>query len=145
MYLLDTNVLSMLDGRHREFARPLIGWMRRNTGVLHLSVITVIELETGVLKIERQGASERSIKLRLFVDAMLHVFAGRLLVVDLETAHTAARLGERALPTQSGAADLLIAATATVHGLTVLTRNIRHFRPTGVACLDPFDRLPPDA
>lgn len=145
MYLVDTNVVSVLDGRHRSPAVPLLGWLKRNSADLHVSVITLMELEAGILKLERDGPTRRATELRAFLNAVGNSLGSRLLPVTRDVASAAARLGERARPVQPETADLLIAATAHVHGLTVLTRNLRHFVPTGVACHDPLATLPPDA
>lgn len=144
MYLVDTNIVSVLDGRYRSPAVPLLDWLRRNSAHLHVSVITLMELEAGVLKLERSGPTRRATELRAFINAIGDSLGSRPLPVTRDVASAAARLAERALPAQPETSDLLIAATAQVHGLTVLTRNLRHFIPTGVACHDPLASLPPD-
>ena len=142
MFLLDTNVVSILNLATRDEAPSLIDWIGRNGPKLYLSVITVMELEGGALKVERRGPSARAKHLRHFVGAISTSFSDRLLSVSSEIAVDAARLWETALPAQIDTSDLLIAATAHVHGMTVLTRNLRHFVPTGVPCHDPFASLP---
>ena len=69
----------------------------------------------------------------------------RVLPVDIQVSLEAARTGENLRSTTLELSDLLIAATAKAHSLTVLTRNRRHFKPTGVAVIDPLAALPPDA
>ena len=145
MYLLDTNVVSRLDPRRRGGAAELVGWIGRNGAHLFLSALTLMELEAGILKLRREDKRERADELTTLAGAILDDFADRVLAVDATVAMEAARLAEHARPTTLDAIDLLIAGTAKVHGLTVLTNNLRHFEPTGVPALDPFASLPPDA
>jgi toxin FitB len=78
-------------------------------------------------------------------DGLLADFADRLLAMDADAALAAARLAEALRPSVLDWKDLVIAATARVHGLTILTRNRRHFAVTGVPTLDPLSELPPEA
>lgn len=145
MYLLDTNIVSLLDPRRRSGAAPLIDWMRRRDRDLFLSVVTLLEIEIGLLKLVREGMSRRAGEieaLRLEIEAQ---FGTRILPMDAKIALVCARLAERATPAVVEIKDLIIAATAQVNRMTVLTRNLRHFAPTGVALLDPLATLPPEA
>jgi toxin FitB len=144
VYLLDTNIVSLLDPRRRFEAGALIDWIEHNGRLLYLSVLTLMELEVGVQGYERRGASSRARELRAFREAVVTDAGDRVLPISTEAALEAGRLWAAALPVEPGRIDLIIAATAKVHGLTVLTRNLRHFRPTGVACLDPLTTPPPD-
>lgn len=144
MYLLDTNVVSRLDPRRHAAAPALIGWLGRNGAHLFLSALTVMEMEAGILKLRREGKAERADGLAALARAILDDFGDRVLAVDAAVASKAARLAEAARPTTLDVLDLLIAATAEQHGLTVLTSNLRHFVPTGVPALDPLATLPPD-
>lgn len=145
MFLLDTNVVSVLDPRREAGVAGLIAWIDRNGRILFLSVITIMEMQRGILKAERLGPSRRTHELRRLTEAILSSFGDRILSIDTGIAIGAAGLAERTRSIDIGTPDLLIAATAQVHGLTVLTRNLRHFRPTGVPAIDPFESLPPDA
>lgn len=144
MYLLDTNVVSTLDARRQPGARELVSWILRNGGSLFLSVVTVMELEAGILNAVRLGRRSRADELRRFVDTLEEAFRPRLLPVSLEAAREAARLADVVRGLDVGTPDLLIAATAQVSGLTVLTRNLRHFEPMRIRVLDPFVVLPLD-
>ena len=136
-YLLDTNVVAELrKGKTRRADGNVIAWAE---GVpasgMFLSAISVLEIETGVLLAERrdpvQGAALRS-----WLDLnVLATFAGRVLPVDTEVARRCARLH---VPDARPDRDALIAATALVHGMTVVTRNVSDFAPTGVAIVDPW-------
>jgi hypothetical protein len=145
VYLLDTNIVSLFDPRRRDRAAPLIAWMRRNDRFLFLSAITLLEIESGLLKLRRETKTRRAGEIEALREGLLADFGERLLPLDATVAVAAARLAEAARPSVIELKDLIIAATARVHGLTVLTRNLRHFAPTGVPVLDPLAALPPDA
>ena len=145
MYLLDTNIVSRLDPRRQGTARDLVAWIRRNGAYLSLSVITLTEIEAGILKLRRDGQGGRADEYQALRQAIETDFGERLLPVDAGVALAIARLSEASRPAVIEWKDLIIAATARVHGLIVLTNNLRHFEPTGVPALDPLARLPPDA
>ena len=145
MYLLDTNTVSLFDPRRRERAGPLIDWMRRNDPSLFLSTVTLLEIETGLLKLRREGKHKRASEIEGLRRGIETDFADRLLSMDAAVALTAARLAEAVRPAVLEWKDLVIAATAKAHGLTILTGNLRHFAPVGVSALDPARQLPPDA
>lgn len=137
MFLIDTDVLSALrrGGRHPGPARWL---MAQRTSGLFLSVVTIGEVERGI---ERQRRVDPAFadELSGWLDRVLAWYGDRILPVDLPTAQRWGRLSA-ALGYQS--ADLLIAATALEHGLTVVTRNVRHFEPAAVAVFNPFGDEP---
>lgn len=137
MYLLDTNVVSELrkvrSGKaHASVAR----WAEQTrTSELFISVVSVQELEIGVLLKERKDEAQGRL-LRTWLDQhVLPAFADRILPVDTAVARTSAKLH---VPDPRPVRDTLIAATALVHGLTVVTRNLADFSPTGVSTLDPW-------
>ena len=137
MFLLDTNVVSELrkasagkaDRRVAEWAVGL------PVASLFLSVITILELELGVRLVERRDPKQGAV-LRPWLDRqVLPAFAERTLVVDTAVARFCARLH---VPDPRNERDALIAATAAVHGMTVVTRNITDFAPMGVQTLNPW-------
>ncbi|MGK3117105.1 type II toxin-antitoxin system VapC family toxin [Pseudomonas corrugata] len=134
MYLLDTNVISEL--RKPQADRNVQAWARSVAAPsLYVSAITVLELETGVLRFERKDPSQGS-RLRAWLDNhVLPAFAGRILTVDRAVALRCARLH---VPDRSNECDALIAATALIHGLTVVTRNVADFEASGVTLLNPW-------
>jgi hypothetical protein len=136
MYLLDTNVVSELRRRAR-MDRKVASWM---DGIApadqFLSTITILELETGVLMMERRDTRQGAI-LREWVDSkILPVFAERILPVDTAVARRCAQLH---VPDPRSELDALIAATALVHGLTLVTRNVADFRAMNVPLLNPWE------
>ena len=146
MYLVDTNVLSAGAPTRAVIPQDLLAWMDRNSATLFLSVITVAEVEDGIAKARRTGARRRADGLAAWLETVLHLYAARVLPIDVATARLIGILADRARGQGQapGLADLAIAATAQQHGGTVLTRNLRHFDPLGVPVLDPFEALPPD-
>lgn len=138
MFVLDTNVVSELRKAKSGKADPrLVVWAQRLVpGQLFISAITVLELETGVLLVERRDPQRGSL-LRSWLDGhVLPGFAGRILPVDAAVAQRCAKLH---VPDPRAERDALIAATALVHGMTVATRNVADFLPTGVALINPWE------
>jgi toxin FitB len=135
MFLLDTNVLSELR-RPEKADRRVWAWANaRPVASFFLSAISILEIELGILLIERRDAAQAAI-LRDWIDAqILPRFEGRILAVDTAVAQRCARLH---VPNPRAERDALIAATAFVHGLTVVTRNVGDFAPMAVAMLDPW-------
>lgn len=144
MYLLDTNVVSTLAPNRRKHQTELVDWLDRNGASLFLSVMTITELDSGVLKLRRDGKIERADDFALLTSAILAGFADRVLPVDLETARHLARLAAETYQKQVELPDLIIAATAVRHGLIVLTRNMKDFGRLSVKSVDPFKELPAD-
>lgn len=120
--------------------------MDRNSPCLFLSVITVTEVEDGIAKARRQGATRKAERLSEWLETVLHLYGARILPVDLPVARYMGRLADlaRGKGYDPGLADVTIAATALQHGYTVLTRNLRDFEPLEVPALDPFSALPSD-
>ncbi len=133
MYLLDTDVLSAarkLPPEHR-----VAQWLTVEISRLHISTITVMEIERGIEKQRRVDPAFAG-DLETWLQAVLSVLDARVLPMTIETAKRWGRLQFQLGRTDS---DLAIAATALEHNLTVVTRNVRHFDKTGVAILNPFD------
>jgi hypothetical protein len=137
MFVLDTNVVSELRKvRSGEADSRVAAWADSvDAADLYLSVIAVQELEIGVLLAERRDPAQGAVLRAWLNDHVLPAFAGRILVVDAAVAQRCARLH---VPDPRPLRDGLIAATALVHGMTVVTRNVADFAPTGVTTLDPW-------
>jgi predicted nucleic acid-binding protein len=137
MYMLDTNVVSELRKVKAGKADPHVAAWAASVpaGALFISAITVLELETGVLLMMRRDARQGAL-LRAWLDeAVLPAFASRVLPVDTQVAQRCAALH---MPDPRSERDALIAASALVHAMTVVTRNVQDFAPTGVTVLDPW-------
>lgn len=137
MYILDTNIVSELrkirlgkaDSHVADWADSI------DAADLYLSAITVQELEIGVLLAERRDPAQGAIFRAWLNGHVLPAFTGRILAVDTAVAQRSARLH---VPDPRPVRDALIAATALVHGMTVVTRNVADFGPTGVSILNPW-------
>ena len=141
MYLLDTNVVSELRKvRLGKADANVAAWADSvDAAELFVSAITIMELELGVLSIERKDAAQ-GVVLRAWMDRhVLPEFAERTLPVDTAVAQRCARLH---VPDRRGERDALIAATALVHGMAMVTRNVADFEPTGVTIVDPWQPSP---
>jgi len=103
-----------------------------------------VEFDAGILKLRREGKSERADQLASLVSTIVTEFGDRVLAIDLDTARLVARLAESVHRQPIGLPDLFIAATAVRHGLVLLTRNLGEIGRLGLAALDPFGDLPPD-
>ena len=131
MFLIDTDVLSAL--RRRERNPAIVRWVEsQRTADLHISVVTVGEIERGISQQHRHNP-DFARDLAAWLDRVLAWYEERILPVDTATAR---RWGRLSAEIGNDSADLLIAATALENGLTVATRNVRHFEPTGVPVLD---------
>ena len=133
-YLVDTNVISELRKRDRA-DRGVVDWFRqREPGELFVSVLTIGEIRRGAVRIRRRDPTAGD-SLDRWVTQIAERFRDRILVVDHAIAE---RWGEVSAHPTVPDVDSLIGATALVHDLIVVTRNVRHIAPTGARCLDPF-------
>ncbi len=139
MFLLDTNVVSELR-RPERANRHVLAWAGTIPAAnFFLSAISILEIELGVLLIEHRDAAQGEILRAWIDDQILPRFEGRVLAVNTAVAQRCARLH---VPDPRAERDALIAATAIVYGLTVVTRNIADFEPLGVAVLNPWNGEP---
>jgi len=135
MFLLDTNVVSELrkagkaDAQVRHWAAPV------SPAALYLSVISVLELEIGILRVERRDRAQGTLLRAWLEQRVLTAFEDRILPIDTAVARRCARLH---VPDPSSDRDALIAATALVHRMIVVTRNVADFEGTGVPLLNPW-------
>jgi len=137
MYVVDTNVVSELrkDKDGKADARVVAWAAGVPAATLFLSVITVLELEQGTHLVERRDPSQGA-RLRRWLDnQVMPAFAGRILAIDTGVVLRCARLY---VPYPKSKRDAFITATALVHGMAVVTRNVADFATTGVAIIDPW-------
>jgi predicted nucleic acid-binding protein len=136
MFILDTNVISEL--RKAKKTHPNVKkWAERVPAAsLYISVISLLELEIGILLVDRRD-NQQGATLRAWMDRhVLPTFSGSILPIDTDVARRCATLH---VPNPRSDRDALIAATALVHGLTVATRNVADFERTGVGVLNPWE------
>jgi predicted nucleic acid-binding protein len=136
MFVLDTDVISHL--RRPEKASPRVfAWATSTPMTLHfISSISIYELELGIQQMERRDAVQGAVLRKWMDEQILPRFAGRILPVDNVVARRCARLH---VPDPRPERDAFIAATALVHGMTMVTRNVEDYAPTGVPILNPWD------
>lgn len=135
MFLLDTNVISELR-RPDKADRNVVAWANAAPAAnFFMSVISILEIELGARLIERRDAAQGALLRAWIDDQVLTCFEGRILAIDTAVAQRCAQLH---VPNPRAERDALIAATALVHGLTVVTRNVGDFEPTGVPLLNPW-------
>jgi predicted nucleic acid-binding protein len=133
MYLLDTVILSEL--RRPDRAAALVRWIGdKPADALFLSAVTIGEIERGIVR-QRSLNPGFAESLESWLDRTVRLYGDRILPVDTPVAR---RWGQLSARLGHNGADLLIAATALERGLAVVTRNLRHFTPTGVTVIDPF-------
>jgi predicted nucleic acid-binding protein len=144
-YLLDTNVISAVAPTKQARPIELVEWLDQASDSLYLSVVTVAEIRDGIAKAAREGATRKAATLKAWWAAVEHFYGNRILDFDLRAAAIAGTMMDiaRAAGQAPGFADVVIAATAEAHGLTILTRNRKHFESLGGPILNPFDTLPP--
>jgi toxin FitB len=138
MFLLDTNVLSELrKAKTGRIDRRVAAWAReQDADTMFLSVVTLMEIEAGVLRIGRRDPKQAAV-LRAWINDSVHPeFAGRIFAIDANVARRCAPLH---VPDPRPDRDAWIAATALLHGLTVVTRNVKDFEPMGVPVLNPWE------
>jgi predicted nucleic acid-binding protein len=140
MFLLDTNVVSELrKARTGKADKNVVAWAAgAAASTMFISAITVQELEIGVLLAERRDPHQGAILRRWLETQVLPAFTDRILPVDTAVARLSAALH---IPDPRPVRDSLIAATALVHAMPVVTRNVPDFAPTGVEIIDPWQDI----
>ena len=137
MFLLDTCVVSELRKAHSGKANPnVLEWASlQPPGSMYISVVTLMELETGILRVERKDPEQAVILRRWLERQVLPAFEQRIMNIDSKIALTCARMH---VPDPRSDRDALIAATAKVHSMYVVTRNLKDFEPTGAVTVNPW-------
>ena len=136
MFLLDTNVLSELRRAARTHPRVAAWADKLHPLDLFLSAITILEIEAGALIIARRDEAQGAVLRAWIDDKVLPAFAGRILPVDTAVAQRCARLH---VPDRRAERDALIGATALVHRLKMVTRNVADFELMGVYLVNPWE------
>lgn len=143
MYLLDTNIVSADAPAKRQVGPDAFSaWVREHGDRLYISTVTIAEIEAGIVRADRIGATAKAERLRRWLAAIEHFYAGRILPFGIEEARHAGAILDRARAHDPGFEDIAIAATAAARGLIVLTANARHFEPLGVTVVNPLKNLP---
>ena len=139
-WLIDTSVLSAFAPGRPPLQSERRAWFRERANELFLSTISAMEIETGISKLRRAGASRRVEALRVWFDRIVQQYGDRVLAFDLAAAQRAGTLNDAAqsIGRHPGFADIAIAAIAQSRELVILTTNTRHFEPLGIAVMNPF-------
>ena len=137
MYLVDTDVISEArkGSRGNAGVRAFFARASQEGAELYLSVVTIGELRQGVERIRHRGDRAQAQKLEEWLLRVTSAYADRILPLDAETAHIWGRLR---VPNPENPLDKQIAATALIHDLEVISRNVAHYGPTGVRVRNPF-------
>ena len=138
MFLLDTNVVSELRKAGSGRADPnVVAWLSaRDAAACYVSAVTLMELDLGILLMERRDPAQGA-RLRVWMeDHVLPEFSERTIPIERAVALACARLH---VPDPRPERDAFIAASALVHGMTIVTRNVADFAPMGVGVVNPWD------
>lgn len=144
-YLLDTSVVSVLvPGREDLVPTPLSAWLQAHHEQLFLPCIAVAEMAQGIGKLRRAGGAKRADRLDRWLDGLLAAYEDRILPLDALAARLAGQISDAAMAQgcHPGFPDVAIVALTKKAGLLLLTCNLEHFQPLGVACVDPLIALP---
>jgi len=146
-YLVDTDVLSRTSPSTAQSIPGLREWLEKNSEQLHLSVVSLMEISYGIAWLRHRKAQRKAALLQRWLDDVVAFHNGRIMAIGDEIAIRAGQLlaRARASGTEVSSEDALIAATADLEIMTVLTANARHFAPMRVRYTDPLAGLPPDA
>lgn len=140
-YLLDTNVISSLAPSRPDYNRAFAAWLLEQEAVsaVFLSAVTIEEMARGIGLLEVRGASAKAASLGIFLERIVAGYGDRILPLDVHVARQAGRLEARAMSAGQtpGVADAIIAGTAMHRGLTVITRNLRHFMGFDIPLISP--------
>jgi predicted nucleic acid-binding protein len=137
MYLVDTDVISEArrGAQGNAGVRAFFSRASEEGTELYLSAVTIGELRQGVERIRYRGDRSQALRLEEWLLRVTSAYADRILALDEETAHIWGRLR---VPNPENPIDKLIAATALIHDLEVISRNVAHYAPTGVRVRNPF-------
>jgi predicted nucleic acid-binding protein len=138
-FLLDTNIISLF---YRGNVSPaLVRWFEYQEALsaIRLSAITVHEIEKGIRLLEHRGAATKAAGIRIWLAGLIAGYGASVLAIDAEIARASGELEAMAIAAghAPGVADAMIAGTAKHYGLTVITNNLKHFRPFGIPVLTP--------
>jgi predicted nucleic acid-binding protein len=144
VFLVDTDVLSLAAPTKARPSAALAAWLEARSGELFLSSVTIAEIVDGIARCRREGALRKAERLEAWLDTLVHLYAGRVLPMHVDVAKLVGTLRDlaRGRGHTAALADRIVAATARHHGLTVVTGNVRHFAPLGVAVVDAAGPLP---
>jgi predicted nucleic acid-binding protein len=140
-FLLDTNVISMLSPAKAAVPAEFLEWLERmdGEGRIFLSVVTIHEIEKGIALLEHKGAAAKAAGLKVWLKGLAAAYDDKIIPLDAPAAALAGQLEATAISTghSPGMVDAIIAGIARARGLTIVTRNAKHFLPFGASVLAP--------
>ncbi|PKU23305.1 type II toxin-antitoxin system VapC family toxin [Telmatospirillum siberiense] len=142
-FLLDTNVISMLSPSRAEASDRFLDWLERadGEGRVFLSVVTIHEIEKGIALLDSKGATAKAAGLKVWLSGLLTTYDDKILGLEVPAASFSGKAEANAVAAghNPGMADAIIAGIAEAHDLTVITRNVKHFRPFDIRIASPDD------
>ena len=137
---MDTNVVSLFAPGKPPLTQKVDTWFTANRADLYIPAFAFHELRRGIAKHDRQGGHAKAQTLLQWLHGLLTTYAARIVPFDVAVAMTAGAMEDAATAAgkHPGLADVMIAATAKTHSMTLLTGNMRHFEPLEVPCLNPL-------
>ena len=139
-YLMDTNVVSLFAPGKPALTQKVDAWFTANRADLYIPAFAFHELRRGIAKHDRQGGHAKAQTLLQWLHGLLTTYAASIVPFDAAVAMTAGAMEDAATAAgkHPGLADVMIAATAKTHSMTLLTGNMRHFEPLEVPCFNPL-------
>jgi predicted nucleic acid-binding protein len=145
-YLLDTNAISMFSPSRASATPEFAEWMaeQEQLDTIFLSVVSLHEIEKGVRLLDHKGATAKATGIRYWLAGLVAAYSDNILTFDSAVAKVSGQLEAAAIAAghNPGMADAIIAATAKVHGLAIITSNLKHFQPFGVDARSPQQLFP---
>ncbi|WP_110752819.1 type II toxin-antitoxin system VapC family toxin [Phyllobacterium leguminum] len=140
---MDTNIISALMPGKPPLPPHTAEWMRAHESQMYIPSLAIHEIRRGISKLNRAGGHERAERFLAWLNGIIEIYRDKILVIDFTVALVAGEMEDKAIAEgrNPGLADVLIAATAKTHSLTLLTANIRHFHPLGVTCFNPSEDI----
>lgn len=142
-FLLDTNIISMFSPSKTAATPVFAEWLEEQEKLkaIYLSAMTIHEIEKGVRLLEARGATSKAALVEMFLQGLVAGYGDRILAIDAAAARESGRLEAKAVSAghNPGAVDAIIAGTASHHGLTIITHNLKHFRPFEVPVKSPAE------
>jgi predicted nucleic acid-binding protein len=146
-YLLDTDVISMLSPGRAGASAGFLEWLERmdGEGRLFLPVVTIHEIEKGIALLEHKGAAAKAAGLKVWLAGLIATYDDKIIPLGASAAALAGRLEAKAISAghDPGMADAIVAGIAKAHGLTIVTRNTKHFLPFGASTVSPDEAAQP--
>lgn len=140
-FILDTSIVSEFAPDRTPMPAKTAAWIAAREARFHISTMTLAEINEGIASLLRAGAQRRAENIRKWLLDIIDRYDYRIASIDIDVAMIAGEMADAATAegVHPGIADIFIAATARARDMTVVTRNLKHFIPLQVPCVDPFE------